>query len=169
MAYPTERQNVEPLKFNFDPDPVSLERARQIYDATSFDLKPFKARGGKIIMWHGMADGGIPVTSSIGYYKGFAKLMGGRQATEAFFRLFLLPGVHHCFGGPGPSEVDALTALENWVEKGHVPDVLIAEHATNGVVDRTRPAYPYPMLARYSGSGDPTKATSFVLVDPTKR
>ncbi len=94
--------------------------------------------------------------------------MGGRQQTEDFFRLFLVPGVHHGGGGPGLTEFDPLTALEEWVEKGRAPDRLIAQRVTNGAVERSRPVFPYPVLARYSGSGDPKRAESFVRFDPTR-
>ncbi|PWT86333.1 MAG: hypothetical protein C5B57_01285 [Blastocatellia bacterium] len=167
MADATPRRNVNPLKFDFDRDPATLARARQIYDATSTDLRTVKARGGKILMWHGLADAGIVANSSIGYYEAVTNTMGGRKATEDFFRLFLIPGVHHCAGGPGLTDFDALTLLENWVEKGQAPDVLIAR-STNGGVERSRPIYPYPMLARYLGSGDPKQAASFTPVEPSK-
>ena len=163
----TVRQNVDALTFNFDRDPATLARSRRIYDATSFDLRAFKARGGKMLMWHGWADGSIMATSSIGYYEGVRKFMGGRDKTEDFFRLFLVPGVHHGGGGPGLKEFDALSALEDWVEKGQAPDKLIAGRVTNGVVERSRPVYPYPILARYSGKGDPMQADSFVPFDPS--
>jgi len=150
------------LKFDFDRDPATLTRARQIYDASSFDLRAFRAQGGKILMWHGWADGAIMVTSSIGYYEGVMKVMGGRKETEDFFRLFLVPGVHHGGGGPGLTEFDTLTALENWVEKGQPPEKLIACRSANSVVERCRPVFPYPVLAHYSGKGDPKMADSFV-------
>ena len=156
------RENVDPLKFDFDRDPASLSRARRIYDAPSVDLRTLKARGGKILMWHGWADGAIVATSSIGYYKGVMNSMGGRGQTENFFRLFLVPGVHHGRGGPGFTEFDALTALEDWVEKGQAPEKLVACRLNRGVVERCRPVFPYPVLARYSGKGDPTQADSFV-------
>jgi hypothetical protein len=162
------RENVGALNFDFDRDPGTLARARRIYDATSVDLRAFKARGGKILMWHGWADGAISATSSIGYYEGVMKFMGGRKQTEDFFRLFLVPGVHHGGGGPGFTEFDSMTALENWVEKGQAPAVLIAGRLSNGVVERTRPIYPYPVLARYSGKGDPKQADSFVPVDRSR-
>ncbi len=177
MADATPRKNFDLFKFDFDRDPATLARARSIYDATSYDLRALKARGGKILMWHGWADGNIMASSSIGYYEGVMKVMGGRQKTEDFFRLFLIPGAHHCGGGPGFNEFDALTLLENWVEKGQAPDVLIANRrqtfsspdvSTNDVIERSRPVYPYPIRARYS-SGDPKQATSFVPVDPSVR
>jgi Tannase and feruloyl esterase len=159
------RENVGSLNFDFDRDPATLARAHRIYDATSVDLRAFKARGGKILLWHGWADGAIMATSSIGYYEGVIKAMGGRKETEDFFRLFLVPGVHHGGGGPGLTEFDALTALENWVEKGEAPEKLIASRSANGVVERSRPVFPYPVLARYSGKGDPKQADSFVPFD----
>lgn len=168
MADETIRHNVDALTFDFDRDPETLARARRIYDATSFDLRVFKARGGKILMWHGWADGAIMATSSIGYYEGVTKTMGGRKQTEEFFRLFLVPGVHHGSGGPGYTEFDTLSALENWVEKGQPPEKLIAAQMINGVVQRSRPLYPYPVSARYSGKGDPKQEGSFVPVDPSR-
>jgi Tannase and feruloyl esterase len=162
------RAKGDALSFDFDRDPATLARARRIYDATSVDLRAFKARGGKILMWHGWADGAIPATSSIGYYEAVTKFMGGRKQTEAFFRLFLVPGVHHGGGGPGPTEFDALTALENWVERGQAPEKLIAQRSSSGIVERSRPVYPYPILAHYSGKGDPKSADSFVPFDPSR-
>ena len=169
MADPTVRAAIDPMAFDFDKTPQTLDRARKLYDATSFDLRAFKARGGKMLMWHGLSDAAITASSSIAYYDGVEKLMGGRAQTQDFFRLFLVPGVHHCAGGPGFAQFDALTLLENWVEKGQAPDVLIASRVVSGAVERSRPIYPYPLLARYSGQGDPKAAASFVAHDPTRR
>ena len=166
LADESVRHDVDALSFNFDRDPATLARSRRIYDATSFDLRAFKARGGKILMWHGWADGAIIATSSIGYYEGVSKFMGGHDKTQDFFRLFLVPGVHHGGGGPGFTEFDSFSALEAWVEKGIAPDKLIAGRVNNGVVERTRPVYPYPVLARYSGKGDPKQADNFVPFAP---
>ena len=162
------RETADALNFDFDRDPGTLARARRIYDATSFDLRAFKARGGKLLMWHGWADGAIMATSSIGYYEGVMEFMGGRKQTEDFFRLFLVTGVHHSGGGPGFTEFDSITALENWVEKGQAPEKLIASRTANGAVERSRPVFPYPVLARYSGKGDPKQADSFVPFDPSQ-
>jgi Tannase and feruloyl esterase len=169
LADETVRHNADALSFDFDRDPATLSRSRRIYDATSFDLRAFKNRGGKILLWHGWADGAVMATSSIGYYEGVSKFMGGRAKTQEFFRLFLVPGVHHGGGGPGFTEFDSFSALENWVEKGQPPDKLIASRLIDGVVERTRPIYPYPVLARYSGKGDPGLADSFVPFDASAR
>lgn len=163
------RTAVDPLHFDFDREPATFARSRRIYDALSFDLRALKNRGGKILLWHGWADGAIMATSSIGYYQGVVKFMGGRKATEDFFRLFLIPGVHHGGGGPGFSEFDSFTALEEWVERGVAPEKLIAARMNRGVVERARPVYPYPVQARYSGAGDPRKPGSFAPFDPAPR
>ena len=76
--------------------------------------------------------------------------------------------MHHGGGGPGLTEFDALTALENWVEKGQAPENLIASRSASGVVERSRPVFPYPVLARYSGKGDPKQADSFLPFDPSQ-
>jgi feruloyl esterase len=122
-----------------------------------------------MLMWHGLSDAAILATSSVAYYQGVEKLIGGRGQTQDFFRLFLIPGVHHCAGGPGLAQFDALTLLENWVEKGQAPDVMIASRLVKGVTERTRPIYPYPLLARYSRQGDPKQASSFAPFDPSRR
>jgi len=163
------RSNIGALSFDFDRDPATFARSRRIYDATSVDLRAFKAHGGKLLMWHGWADGAIMATSSIGYYEGVCKFMGGPDKTEDFFRLFLIPGVHHGSGGPGLTEFDSFSALENWVERGVAPDKLIAGRVENAIVERTRPVYPYPVMARYSGTGDPKAEQSFIPYDPSTR
>jgi feruloyl esterase len=162
------RKNEDALSFDFDRDPATFTRARRIYDATSFDLRDFKARGGKLLVWHGWADGAIMATSSIGYYRGVLEFMGGRKQTEDFFRLFLVPGVHHSGGGPGFTEFDAMSALENWVENGQPPDKLIACRSSQDIARRCRPIFPYPVVARYSGKGDPKQADSFLAFDPSE-
>jgi len=88
-------------------------------------------------------------------------LWGPRGNTEDFFRLFLVPGVHHGGGGPGLTDFDSFSALEDWVEKGRAPDKLTAGRMENGAVAGTRPVYPYPVRARYRGTGDPKLAESF--------
>jgi feruloyl esterase len=85
------RTVVDSLKFDFDREPATFARSRRIYDALSFDLRALQNKGGKILLWHGWADGAIMATSSIGYYEGVMKLMGSRKATEDFLPTFLDP------------------------------------------------------------------------------
>ena len=87
--------------------------------------------------------------------------MGARE-TDDFARLFMVPGMTHCAGGPGPNTFDAVGALEQWVEHSAQPAQMIASHSTNGVVDRTRPLCPYPQVASYKGSGSLDEAANFV-------
>jgi len=127
----------------------------------STDYGAFKSRGGKLVMYTGLAD---PVTSpldTVGYYEGVAKAMGGVDATQAFFRFFPAPGMAHCGGGAGPNTFDALAAVEAWVERGIAPDSIPASHSTNGQVDRTRPLCAYPAVARYKGAGSVDDAANF--------
>jgi feruloyl esterase len=107
-------------------------------------------------------------TSSIGYYEGVVKFMGGRKQTEDFLRLFLVAGVHHSGGGPGFTEFDSMSALEGWVEKGQAPDKFVACRLAEGAVERCRPVFSYPVVTRYSGKGDAKHAESFVPFDPTE-
>ena len=87
--------------------------------------------------------------------------MGGQREADVFSRLYLVPGMHHCSGGPGPNTFDMLTVLESWVERGAAPAQVIATRATDGKVERTRPLCPHPQVARYSGQGSTNDAASF--------
>jgi feruloyl esterase len=90
-----------------------------------------------------------------------ARFRQAAQKTGDFMRLFMVPGMNHCGGGPGPNTFDALSALSTWVEKKQAPDVLPGSHLTNGAPDLTRPLCPYPQVARYSGQGDVKDAANF--------
>ena len=86
--------------------------------------------------------------------------------TQEFFRLFMVPGMGHCAGGPGPDRFDALTALENWVERDIAPESIIASKIVDGEVVRTRPLCVYPEVANYNGSGSTDEAANFRCVAP---
>jgi len=86
--------------------------------------------------------------------------MGGLQATQDFFRLFMIPGMNHCQGGPGPDTIDYLGYLEAWVERDEAPEAMIGAHIQNGEVKYRRPLYPYPDRTRYR-RGDPSDPGSF--------
>lgn len=160
----------------------SLRPLGLVYNATNPNLTAFRDQGGKLILYHGWADDSIPPFGTIAYYQAVQDAMGGLQATQKFARLFMVPGMYHCSGGPGATSFDMLPALENWVEKGVAPDKIIATNYAGSDVNGggfanptaggsasqqvvfTRPLFPYPMAAQYDGKGDPTKAESFIPV-----
>ena len=86
--------------------------------------------------------------------------MGPRQ--DDWLRLFMVPGMDHCGGGPGPNQFSALTALENWRERGEAPDHITAYHVNIDRVDMSRPLCPYPQVAVYKGAGNTNDAANFV-------
>ncbi len=165
-----------------------------ILNANSADLSAFRARGGKLIAYHGTADPLIPVQETINYYHRVAQTQSGSwqvsvNKTRQFFRLFVVPGMAHCAGGPGPNAFgnlfsgsvlapeppvvdgahDAMVALQNWVEGGTPPDSFVATKFSNdlvgGSVVAQRPVCAYPLFPKYRGSGDPKAASSFSCVD----
>jgi len=156
----------------------SLRAEGRLYNATNADLRAFRARGGKLIIWHGWADPNISPVGTLAYYQAVQDRMGGLAATQRFARLFMFPSVYHCVGGFGPDQFDLLTPIVRWVEHGAAPTRIIAAQlqaepnpywpspSTGGKVVRTRPVFPYPMEARYSGVGSVTSAASFVGVMP---
>jgi feruloyl esterase len=125
------------------------------------DLRPFFDHGGKLIMYHGWADPGIPPENSLQYYSKVVKKVGSSKAANSI-KLYMLPGVGHCSGGDGPSTWDSLGALDQWRDKGAAPASIVASHSTMGVVDKTRPLCPYPQTAQYKGTGDTNQAANFV-------
>jgi len=148
--------------FDFDKDVAAGdEKFGKLMNAIDSDLGPFKKRGGKLIMYHGWNDQLIQPYNAIDYYSSVTKKLGPSD-TDDFARLFMVPGMTHCAGGVGPNTFDAVTALEQWVEKGTKPAQMIASHMTSGTVDRTRPLCPYPQVATYDGRGSIDVAASFV-------
>jgi feruloyl esterase len=130
-------------------------------NSSDANLRPFFDHGGKLLMYHGWADPGIPAGNSVEYYTEVVKRAGADIKPSDVVRLFMLPGVGHCGGGDGPSTFDALGTLDRWRERGTPPNSITASHSANGVVDRTRPLCPYPQVARYKGTGDTNVAANF--------
>lgn len=131
-------------------------------DATDPDLSAFKAAGGKLIIWQGLADPNISSVAAMAYYQAVRKTMGGEAATEDFARLFLLPGVAHCGGGQGPDTIDALSAVVDWVTTGQAPDSLLSQDLdSGGNVTAARPVYPYPYIAVNTTGGSATDPDSY--------
>jgi feruloyl esterase len=157
--------------FDLDRDPERLEHMARLFNADDPDLGKFEARGGKLLIYQGWADAIVPPLNTVRYYEAVEKRVGSREQTQEFLRLFLIPGRDHCGvqSGPGIDQygLDALTALEKWVEKGEPPASLLAtKRDERGEVSWTRPVCPYPQRARYTGTGDVSEASSFECVDP---
>jgi feruloyl esterase len=162
---------------NFDGDvKLTDDKTASILNSYNPDLTPFKAHGGKLIQYHGWGDAAIPPQESIDYYELVQKTMG---KTDDFYRLFMVPAMSHCHGGPGVTDFgnlysvpqrdadhDIVMSLDRWVEHGKAPDEIIAtgyvdDNPTKGVA-MTRPLCPYPKEAHYKGTGDTNDAANFV-------
>ena len=135
------------------------------------DLSTLKNRGGKMIVFHGVADG---VFSPMDTAQWMDKLQANHgNDAGAFARLFMVPGMNHCSGGPATDQFDMLAPLVAWVEQGKAPDsvtakargaganVVNAEVPSTWSANRTRPLCVYPKVARYNGTGDVESASSF--------
>ncbi len=167
MAFPDDPgENYSILQFDLDKDPARMRPISEIYNAMNPDLSKFRDRGGKLIMYHGLADAIVPPGISTTYWKSVTEKMDGAEAVSNFYRLFMVPGFDHCGlqSGVGISQsgLDPLSALENWVEKGVAPDMLpTTKYAADGTVERIRPLCPYPQMASLKG-GDVNNLSNYV-------
>jgi len=137
------------LDFDFDQDPQRLRVNGRLLNALDPDLSAFRNAGGKYLMWHGLQDPLVLPDQSIAYYQQVLGTLGGEQAVENFFRLFMIPGMGHCWELPSaaPDQFDPITVLENWVEKDEVPDELVVRSArpdADGAAETV--VCPYPAL-----------------------
>jgi feruloyl esterase len=161
----------DPLRFDFDKDIGSLNKdTPMVTFSASTDISRFKNRGGKIIWYHGVSDPGPPVQGTIAYYEALTARSGGPEQTTAFARLFLIPNMGHCRGGPATDQFDMLSPLVSWVEQGTPPDQIIASgtNFTSPPATRSRPLCPYPQQTRYVGpaGGDLGAAANYTCVAP---
>ncbi len=160
------------------------DKLASVLNAANPDLKRFYRRGGKLILYHGWSDAAIPAQNTIDYYRSVVRKMGATNAAR-FVRLYMVPGMQHCFSGAGPCFFGQLgvaqgdpkhniaSALERWVEEGSAPEELIAAKYKNAVnpasgLERSRPLCAYPKVAHYMGSGSTDDAANFRCVTPAK-
>ncbi len=152
--------------YDFTRSSSATRYASSYLDATSTDYIAFKQHGGKMILYHGWNDPALSSLATIDHYEAARK----KDATlENYIRLYLLPGVLHCGGGPGPSEVNWLSLVRDWVEKGNAPEKVVLSKTEDGKTTMSRPVFPYPNEAVYDGKGDPNAANSFHINSPDKQ
>jgi len=187
-----ERRDWDPRTLDFDRDvALSDRKGSPVIDAINPDLRSFRAHGGKLLQYHGWSDALMPAGGSIAYFEKVAAFMGrpadpgsaGQNAIDAFYRLFMIPGMGHCYGGDGPTAIaatneenatdpryDLLRSLEQWVEKGSAPQMIIGSGKVPNDPARTmsRPICPYPQVTRYKGKGDTNVAANFACAAPTR-
>ena len=168
----------------FDPirDRDRISDVTSPLDVRSVDLREFRDRGGKLLMYQGWNDYPLRPQRAIDYYDQVRGSYGQAETMDDFFRLFMVPGMLHCAGGPGAWQADYVTPLEAWREKGVAPDSIPAAHpgptpfahlAPDERVEQqrrfSRPLCPYPQFAKYLGEGDPDEAASFTCAEPGER
>jgi feruloyl esterase len=180
FGYPASAVNFANFDFHHVVDTVDDQLAA-VLNADSSDLGEFREHGGKLLMYHGWADPLIPSQSSINYFNalvansshGFQQASFSAdgntalQRTQSYARLFMVPGMYHCSGGPGPNAFDALTPLVKWVETGVAPETIVATKFvldTPPAVQMTRPLCVFPKVAKYAGSGNTSFAANFTCV-----
>ena len=176
--------------FDFDRDGKAAdEKLAPVTNATDPNLEEFRKLGHKLLYYHGASDPLIPAQNGIDYYQSVVAAQGrgavdtGLERTQGFFRVFLIPGLYHCAGGPGATafgtylpapgyqqdaDHDMVRAIEKWVEQGVAPDRIVAtkyvENTPAKGIALQRPLCAYPLVARYKGSGDMNDAANFVCM-----
>ncbi len=148
-------------RFDLDRDMPRIDGAVGFVDAVNPDLSSFKAHGGKLLLYVGWADPAITPKNTIGYYESVLERMGREQGD--WMRLFAVPGMGHCGGGPGPNTFDKIGVMEKWREQGVAPQEIAAANPQSGL---SRPLCPYPETAKYDGQGDAAAASSWRCTAP---
>ena len=153
------------MSFDLDTDLALALKNAGFIEANDPNLAKFKARGGKLLLYHGWADPGPAPANTIRYYSDVIRTLGSKQ--DDWMRLFLLPGVGHCGGGPGPDQADFIGALERWRESGTRP---IRSRVTCHEQPRRHDAAVVPVPAGRSvqGEGGTNDAANFVCKVPAR-
>jgi len=144
---------------DIDVDKEALHASDPLVEPASTNLSTFSTSGGKILFFHGDSDPWFSPLDTLEYYKLLAAANGGADKVAEWSRMFLVPGMAHCGGGPALDNFDMLNAVVNWVEKGTAPDEVTA--TGQAFPGRSRPLCAYPKHAQYNGTGDTEKAENF--------
>ena len=155
LGFPEDPENYNVLDFDLDRDLAKLEPQARLLDALDPDLSAFKESGGKLIMWHGQSDPLVLPGQSREYYEAVTTEIGQKE-TDSFFRLFLVPGMGHCWELPSqmPDQMNILQILEKWVEEDEAPSqinvTVSGAHEKDDMEKITGVLRPYPALATYT-------------------
>ncbi len=161
LMFEPDRPGFDYLKqFDWRTDPFRMEAAKQTYNATNPDLRAVAQSGKKIILYHGWTDTGVNPMGTLEYRANVEALFGGRESVDRFMKLYMVPGLGHCSGGPGHGVVDWMAPLRDWVEKGAAPVEILGKKAADSS-GSTRPHCPYPLEAIHDGRGDVNRAQSY--------
>ncbi len=172
------------LHFDWNNDAPKITATSGIYSTSAYDfmgthstdLSTLKNKGGKLIVYHGTSDPVFSFNYTANWYNALSQTAANGTVRD-FARLFPVPGMNHCSGGPATDSFPAFTAVVNWVEKGQAPDRLIASSSTTtpaqfgwtlpaGATTRVRPLCPYPQHAQYTGATDSSPAALIAQNDP---
>jgi hypothetical protein len=153
--------------FDYDKDSQrALDYGSAALDIPPTGLNRFFKSGRKLLLTHGWSDGLIPAQSTVNFFEALVKDIGKNRAKQGV-RLFMAPGMAHCAGGGGPSSIDYLGVIDQWVETGKAPERLIASSQPNQP-PRTRPLCPHPQVAKYNGQGSINDEKNFSCAHPLK-
>ncbi len=157
------------MGIDYEKDPAKLDAKSGEYTeavsafmkANSTDLSAFKAHGGKLVIVQGVSDPVFSIQDTIRWWNTVNR--NDNSSASDFVRLFAVPGMNHCAGGPSTDQFDAFSAMVNWVEKSSAPDQIVATAGAGSPwPGRTRPLCVYPMQSRYKGSGSVEEAANFI-------
>ena len=188
------RPNYQVDQFDLVHDMHELARETSSIDVPEGSFEGFREHGGKLIIYQGWSDFPIRPQSMLDYMQRAADAAGGSVVMAEFSRIYMVPGMLHCVGGPGAWVADYVSPMVDWVERGEAPERIVGTHTgvtgwfealaaweaqginwaaamleasetQEGVRTFTRPFCPYPQLARYRGSGDIDAAGNFTCME----